>query len=125
MIEIKHTGSFRKTEKFLKTMSKRDYTATLRKYGELGVAALAEATPKDSGITAASWSYELAKEDGYYTIYWKNSSRNDGANIAILLQYGHATGAGVYVKGVDYVNPAIKSVFDQMATELWNEVQSA
>lgn len=125
MITVKHTGSFKKAEKFLKTMSKRDYMATLRKYGQQGVMALEEATPKDSGVTAGSWSYEIQKENEGYVIYWRNSSRNQGVNIALLLQYGHATGWGAYVKGIDYINPALKQVFKDMADALWEEVKQA
>ena len=124
MIKIKHSGSFRKAEKFLKTMSKREYMATLRRYGQQGVDALMLATPKDTGMTAASWSYEIEKQDNGYTIYWRNSATNDGAHIALLLQYGHATGWGAYVKGTDYINPAIKGIFEQMADEAWREVTS-
>lgn len=125
MITVKHTGSFKKAEKFLKTMNKRDYMATLRKYGEQGVTSLEEATPKDSGVTAGSWSYEIQKEKDGYVIYWRNSSRNKGVNIALLLQYGHATGWGAYVKGIDYINPALKQVFKDMADALWEEVEQA
>lgn len=125
MITVKHTGSFKKAEKFLKTMSKRDYMATLRKYGQQGVMALEEATPKDSGVTAGSWTYEIQKENEGYVIYWRNSSRNQGVNIALLLQYGHATGWGAYVKGIDYINPALKQVFKDMADALWEEVKQA
>ena len=125
MITIKHSGSFKKAEKFLNKMNRRDYMATLRKYGEQGVASLEEATPKDSGVTAGSWSYEIKHTPDGYTIYWKNSSRNDGVNIALLLQYGHATGWGSYVKGIDYINPAIKQTFKEMADALWKEVEQA
>ena len=125
MIKIKHSGSFRKAEKFLKTMSKREYMATLRRYGQQGVDALMLATPKDTGMTAASWSYEIEKRDNGYTLYWRNSATNDGVHIALLLQYGHATGWGAYVKGTDYINPALKEVFKEMADALWREVETA
>ena len=125
MIKIKHSGSFKKAEKFLKKMNKRDYMATLRKYGAQGVASLEEATPKDSGVTAGSWSYEIQKDNKGYVIYWRNSSRNEGVNIALLLQYGHATGWGAYVKGIDYINPALKKTFKDMADALWKEVEQA
>lgn len=125
MIKIKHSGNFRKAERFLKEMSKHDFLATLRKYGEKGVEALREATPKDTGKTAESWSYTIMQEDGVYSIYWKNSNRHDGANVAILLQYGHATGWGRYVKGIDYINPALEPIFNHMADDLWKEVQQA
>lgn len=125
MITIKHKGSFKKAEKFLKTTSKRDYMRTLRLYGEQGVLALQEATPKNTGITSESWKYEIVKNEKGYAIYWTNSSTNDGVNIALLIQYGHATGWGAYVEGIDYINPALKKVFDDMAKALWEEVQQA
>lgn len=125
MITVKHTGNFKRTEKFLKKMNRQDYMATLRKYGEQGVASLEEATPKDSGVTAGSWSYEIQKEKHGYVIYWRNSSRNQGVNIALLIQYGHATGWGAYVKGIDYINPALKQVFQNMADAVWKEVEQA
>lgn len=126
MIKIKHKGNFKKAEKFLKTVStKKDYMAILRRYGEAGVIALEEATPKDSGLTAGSWSYEVSHDEKHYTIYWRNSNRNDGANVALLIQYGHATGWGKYVEGIDYINPALKQIFGDMADELWKEVQLA
>lgn len=125
MITVKHSGSFKKAEKFLKEMNKRDYMATLRAYGQQGVEALEEATPKDTGITAGSWSYEIQHDKHGYTIYWRNNSTNKGENIALLLQYGHATGWGAYVKGIDYINPALKQVFKDMADALWKEVETA
>lgn len=125
MITIKHSGSFKKAEKFLKTMDRRDYMATLRKYGAQGVAALEEATPKDTGVTAGSWSYEIQKKNDGYTIYWRNSSTHNGVNIALILQYGHATGSGAYVRGIDYINPALRQVLKDMADELWKEVERA
>ena len=126
MITVKHRGSFKKAEKFLKHVTtKREYMATLRLYGQQGVESLEQATPKDTGVTAGSWSYEIVKIDNGYTIYWRNSSTNDGVNIALLLQYGHATGWGAYVKGIDYINPALKKVFKDMADALWKEVETA
>lgn len=125
MIKVKHSGSFRRAEKFLKEMSKKDYSAILHRYGQMGVEALQQATPTDTGVTAMSWSYEVAVESGAYTIYWSNSHENDGVNIAIILQFGHGTGTGGYVKGIDYINPALQAVFERMADDLWEEVRSA
>ena len=97
----------------------------LDKYGQRGVDLLREATPKDTGKTSESWSYDIEKDDnGNWQIVWKNSNVvNDWANIAILLQYGHATKNGGYVKGIDYINPAIQRVFQDMADEAWKEVK--
>lgn len=125
MITVKHSGSFKRTEKFLKKMSRSDFRAALEAYGEAGVQALAEATPKDSGETAASWSYEIRPVENGVEIYWKNSNVNDGVNVAILIQYGHGTRQGAYVEGIDYINPAIQPVIDKLSKAIWEEVTTA
>jgi hypothetical protein len=122
MITIKSRGSFQNTDRFLTKLSKSDIFATLEKYGSRGVAVLAAATPTESGETAASWTYEVVRRKGYYSIIWKNIHEAAGRPIAILLQYGHGTGTGGYVPGRDYINPAIRPIFDQIAAEAWKEV---
>lgn len=125
MIKIKHRGDFRKTEKFMRKMNRNTFNETLRIYGEMGVAALSAATPVDSGKTAASWRYSIEHNGDRHSLYFSNTHTNKGVNIAIILQYGHGTGTGGYVKGIDYINPALQEVFQQMADSLWREVQSA
>lgn len=122
MIFIKQRGSFDKTEKFLKKSFGRDYISVLQKFGQQGVSALSAATPIDSGMTAISWSYEVKQEKSRISIIWKNSNINKGVNIAIILQYGHATRNGGYVEGIDYINPALKPIFEKMADAAWKEV---
>ena len=122
MVIIKHKGSFVNTEKLLKRMSKTDILRILDRYGQEGVAALAAATPVDSGLTASSWGYEVRVSRGTYAITWTNSNVNKGVPIAIILQYGHGTGTGGWVEGRDYINPAIQPVFDKLANEAWREV---
>ena len=124
MITFKHRGDFHKTEKLLNQMRNAKRLEILNKYGALGVNALSLATPIDSGATAGSWSYEIIQNRGSVSIYWSNSNVNDGVNIAILLQYGHGTGTGGYVSGIDYINPAMKPVFDKLAKDVWKEVTS-
>lgn len=125
MITIKHHGKFEKTDRFFKHMFKFEIMNILKKYGEQGVAALRDATPKDSGETADSWGYEINKDGRGYVITWTNSNENKGVNIAIILQYGHGTGTGGYVEGRDYINPATKPIFDAIAEEAWKEVTKA
>lgn len=122
MITIEHKGSFKNSENFFKRMINGGVVCDLRKHGEKGVEALRRATPKDTGLTAQSWSYEIEKGNGYYSLVFKNSNIQNGVPIAIILQYGHATGNGGYVQGVDYINPALAAVFKSMADEAWNEV---
>lgn len=125
MITFRHKGDFHKTEKFLKKSFGRDYQKILEKYGEIGVERLAEFTPVDSGETAASWYYKIERNSSSsISITWYNSNVNKGVNIAIILQYGHATRNGGWVEGLDYVNPALKPIFDSMAEAAWKEVTS-
>ena len=98
--------------------------AILSKYGQIGVGALASATPLDSGKTAASWGYEISMSGNSATITWINSNQNQGVNIAVILQYGHGTGTGGYVAGRDYINPAMRPVFDKITEDVWREIQS-
>ena len=122
MASVRVSGDFRKTEKFFNKMLSRQYLNVLSKYGKLGVAALADATPKKSGKTAASWGYRIEEADGYTAIVFENSNINKNVNIAIILQTGHGTRNGGYVRGRDYINPAIQPIFDDIATAAWKEV---
>lgn len=125
-IKLTESGSFQKTFKFLKTLKEKAFLKNLDKYGQKGVAALASATPVDSGLTANSWKYEIENTDGYLTIRWYNTNVIKGYfNVAIMLQYGHATGTGGWVQGRDYINPAIQPIFDKMAADMWIEVQNS
>lgn len=121
MIKLSSTGNFIKTEKFLKRSN--NIKLELDVYGRKGVAALAAATPVNSGETANSWYYEITKQNGKYTIAFKNSNINNGVPIAIILQYGHGTNNGGWVEGRDYINPAIQPIFDEMAEAAWKEVK--
>lgn len=124
-IQIESKGSFKNTEKFLRTMERGDIFRALDHYGLIGCVALAYATPIDSGLTAESWTFATSKKRNTYWIIWKNTNVVDGTPLAILLQYGHGTGTGGYVQGRDYINPAIKPVFDMIANEVWKVVRSA
>lgn len=125
MVIVKQKGDFSKTEKFLNTISKKLYYRNLQKYAEQGVAALASATPIDSGTTANSWDYEIRQTKNSVSIYWTNSNVNKGVPIAVLIQYGHGTRNGGYVQGRDYINPAIRPIFDKIAENVWKEVTSS
>lgn len=125
MITFESSGSFKNTEAFLKRMSKGDIFQTLDAYGRQGVAALASATPSDSGVSADSWAYQVERKSGVYTITWTNSHMVAGVPIVILIQYGHGTGTGGYVQGRDFINPAIQPLFDKIANDVWKAVTSA
>jgi hypothetical protein len=125
IVSFKLHGDWSKTEKFLKAMEKADFSSVAERYGQIGVDALSRATPVDTGKTASSWGYVIEKSNDSFTINWINSNVNDGVNIAIILQYGHGTRNGGYVQGRDYINPAIRPIFDEMSDELWKMVTSA
>lgn len=122
MIGFKHKGNFDKTNKFFVKVKDRAYLKSLPLYAEEGRAALAAATPKDTGNTAESWTYDISANGGQATINWGNTNVNDGVNIAVILQYGHGTGTGGYVPPNDYINPAMKPVFDHITEEFTSEV---
>lgn len=122
MIKIRSKGDFSKTEKLLKKSLGRNYRSVLEKYGKMGVEALASATPIDSGETALSWNYEIIQNGSSLSVIWTNSHIEKGVNIAIILQYGHGTKNGGYVEGRDYINPALRSIFDKLADAAWKEV---
>lgn len=122
MITVRHEGNFENTTSFLNRMQNRNHRSILEKYAKQGVEALSSATPVKTGKTAQSWSYEIVYKDGRYEIHWTNSNINNGVNIALILQYGHGTRRGGYVKGIDYINPALRQTFDAMTNELWGEV---
>lgn len=123
-IQISQKGDFSKSLTFLnnKRYIRKNIIPILKKYGEAGVEALREATPKDTGKTSESWSYEIDQHDNGARIIWKNSNVSDWANVAVLIQYGHATKNGGWVEGIDYINPAMKSIFERLAEEAWKEV---
>lgn len=124
MIKVRTKGDFSKTEKLLKKSLGRNYRSVLEKYGEMGVEALASATPIDSGETALSWNYEIIQNGSSLSVIWTNSHIEKGVNIAIILQYGHGTKNGGYVEGRDYINPALRPIFDKLADAAWKEVTS-
>ena len=124
-IHITCSGDLSKTMKFLNRLQNKEYLNILSTYGKRGVDALRAATPKDSGKTADSWYYEIKQDRDATSINWCNSNVNDGVVIALILQYGHGTGTGGYVQGTDYINPAMKAIFDDLANECWKEVTKA
>lgn len=122
MITFRQQGDFSKLTRYLEGVKGVVNLSLLDKYGREGVAALASATPVDSGETANSWYYEIERKNGSATISFYNSNIQNGVPIAIILQYGHGTGTGGWVQGRDYINPAIQPIFDKIANEAWKEV---
>lgn len=124
MVKVTVKGDFKKTSDFLKGIKERRQYKILEEYAQKGVDALQEATPKRTGLTASSWSYEIEQNPKTITISWTNSNFNQGVPIALVIQYGHGMPNGGYVKGIDYINPAMQPIFDEMADMVWKEVSS-
>lgn len=120
-----HKGSFKHMEKFLKAMKDQKEYDQLEAYAKRGVDALASATPVRTGKTASSWTYEIHRSKSEVKITWINTNTNKGFNVAVGLQYGHGTGTGGYVQGIDYINPAMRPVFDEIADGVWKVVTSS
>lgn len=124
MISFSTTRSGTNAETFLRRLAKGDMYNGLEGLAQSGVAALESATPIDSGLAAGSWSYKIERGRGSCQIEWVNSDVENGFPVAIMLQYGYGTGTGGYVQGRDYINPAIKPIFDQIADKVWKAVTS-
>lgn len=122
MLTFRQKGNFRRFNNILSRSLEAIKLSKLDKYGKMGVEALQEATPKDTGLTSNSWSYEITRTGETIKISWTNSNIVDGLSVAVLLQYGHGTRDGGYVSGIDYINPAMKPIFDEIADAAWKEV---
>lgn len=125
IVSLISTGDYSKVTRWLERVKESIGKGILDKYGRRGVEALALATPKDTGLTALCWYYEIQNDDGEATLRFCNSNLGNGwCPIAIILQYGHGTGTGGWVEGIDYINPVIRPLFEQLAQEIWKEVNS-
>jgi len=121
-ISVTSHGDFNIIETFLKKVSTGDFYSRLDSWGQAGVEALSRATPSESGKTAQGWKYRVIKSRVYPGVEWYNTHVNGNVNIAVLIQYGHGTGTGGYVQGIDYINPAMRPLFEKIADDIWKEV---
>lgn len=122
IISFKNRGDFKETELFLKRIKKAKLLPILEKYAQRGVDALSNATPINTGKTASLWGYEIKPTSNGYSVYWTNDNINDGIPIVVLIQYGHGTRNGGYVEPIDFINPALKPILEELSNELWKEV---
>lgn len=125
MISFNVTGSFEDLERFLRKASRLNILSVMDSCGQIGVEALQAATPVDTGLAAGSWGYDVQAKGGSYSISWTNTDIESDFPVAIMLQYGYSTGTGGYVQGRDYINPAMKPIFDEIADKVWKAVTSA
>jgi len=124
MISFSSNGGFDKTMAWLSKLQKLDIEKVCAAQAKKGVNALVAATPKDSGLAANSWTYEIEHGKSFITIWWKNTDLENGFPVALMLQYGHGTGTGGWVQGYDYINPAMRPIFDEIADAVWKAVIS-
>jgi len=124
-LSMSSSGSFDSTMKFLNALKRMDLSKAITSGAERGVKALIAATPRDSGLSASSWGYKIDKTATSVTINWTNSDVENGFPVAVMIQYGHGTGTGGYVQGIDYINPAMRPIFDEIAETIWKAVISA
>lgn len=125
MLRVTSDGSFDNLNRFLDRILRSDLFGNLDAQAQRGVLALNQATPEESGLTGDSWSYEIIRTPGQTVIWWRNSNVVNGFNVAIGLQYGHGTGTGGWVPGFDYINPALRPIFDEIQEAVWKEVQNS
>lgn len=125
MITVRHKGDYSKVTRYFEKLEKSAKPRVLEKYAQLGVQALASATPVDTGTTASSWYYEIESQNGVYIINFCNSNINKGVPIAIILDVGHGTGTGGWVEGRHYIEPALQPIFDKLAEDAWREVTNS
>lgn len=125
MFSISSSGDWSETEKFLRKMMSLKLDSVLNAAGTKGAAALAKATPKDTGRASISWTYDIQKSSTGIVIGWKNTDVESGFPVALMIQYGHGTGTGGYIQGRDYINPAMRPIFDEIADTVWKAVTSA
>ncbi len=125
MITFRQEGNFSKLDTYFQRLLGVAKWSILDKYGRAGVEALSSATPIESGKTAESWRYRIERsEDSVAIIFYNDNTTPEGTPIAILLQYGHATRNGGFVEGIDYINPAIVPIFEEIANTAWSEVKN-
>ena len=122
MISFRQKGDFSKLTRFMERAKQVVRAGDLDKYGREGVAALASATPVETGLTANSWYYQIENKEGTIKLSFHNSNIQNGVPVAIVIQYGHATGNGGWVQGRDYINPAVRPIFDNITQNIWREV---
>lgn len=125
MIKFKVHGSYKKTKRFLNKAKEETPRSLFDYYGDMGVKALEQSTPTQTGVTANSWKYTINRTPNSIGIVWTNSNTINGIPLVILLQYGHGTGTGGYVRGRDFINPAVQPVFDRIQDAVWKEVTNS
>ena len=118
-VRFTQKGKFENASKWLQKSRNSAIKYAFRTYGEAGVTALMEATPKRSGETAYAWEYRIVENSkGIELVFVNNAHPELEVNLAMLIQLGHATGTGGYVPPVNYIRPAIFPIYKKAGEEL-------
>lgn len=120
-MKITTKGSFDKTLNFLDSLTNRGLDKILETYGEKGCQALEAATPKRTGLTSRSWTYKIRHSGSKTYLEWHNTNIQNGACVAVLIQYGFVTTRGYHVEGRDYINPAMAPIYEELKIALKGE----
>jgi hypothetical protein len=123
MLKIRTKGNWDRTDKFFKKSVRITEIDDITTLAERCIERLKEATPKDSGLTAQSWSYEIVKDRGKKTLYITNSNVQNGVKIALLLEFGHATTGGTWVEGQNFIGPITQKEYNKILSETWKELK--
>ena len=115
--------SFTKTISYLVGLQNKKFLKALSEIGELGVKRLSAETPRDTGETAASWSYQIRPTRRGYEIVWINSVMAGEAPLVVLIRYGHATGTRGYVQGRNFITPAYQQILSEVLDRIAAEVR--
>ena len=110
-IKVKTKGTFKNTEQYLESHQDSAFTEQqIYQIADHALELFKKNTPISSGKTADSWSYEIIKKKGKYSIIMHNSNIQNGYNIAILINDGHATADGHYISGTHYIDQTLKEI---------------
>lgn len=123
MIKIKQKGNFENLDKFLKKSLKIIKIDNIVPIAEECMQKLKEATPKDSGLTADSWSYEITNTQYKKILTIYNSNVVNGVNIAFVIDVGHISNGGHWVEGKDYIEPEVLGAFNKILNNTWKELK--
>ena len=110
-MNISTEGSFNNLESFLKRTVKNSSKQEVVELAEAIVSKLRQDTPKRSGKTASSWSYNISNSSNGFVIEIVNTNNNGSVNVARIIHFGHGTGTGGYVPPQPCITTAIDSVY--------------
>lgn len=123
MLKTKNKGNWDRTSKFFNKSIKITKIKDIKNFAEKCIERLREETPKDSGLTAESWNYEIHKTKNKNSLYITNSNIQNGIKIALLIEFGHATISGNWIEGRNFIGPITLNVYNEIVNDTWKELK--